>query len=199
MRRSLLLLGCVLAFSLSAAAQESKVDVFVGYSYARFVPSNNTGIVSAITSAPSTVTSTNRFNSFNANGGVGSVSFNGSSWASFVFEIAGYHVKTRNGASVDANEQTYMAGPRFGFFRYGPVNPFAQILFGVARTDAAFNGTRNHFDGLSVAPGLGLDVNIARHFGLRLAQVDYLLQRMPPVPLKTWNNFRYSGGIVFHF
>jgi hypothetical protein len=51
-----------------------------------------------------------------------------------------------------------------------------------------------------MAPGIGLDWNVTHHVGLRLGQMDYLLTRLPSSTNQvTWNNFRYSAGVVFRF
>ena len=182
MRKTLYLLGLVCLFSLSAAAQDtSRVDLFGGYSYVHTGP----GIA---------------LSSFNANGGVGSVAFNLNSWGSLVAEVGGIHVSKINGVDVDANAETFMAGPKISLLRVSRFTPFAQVLAGVARSDAAFNGTPRTFTGFALSPGVGLDWNVTRHVGIRLGQLDYLLTRMPTSTNQVnWNNFRYSAGVMLRF
>jgi hypothetical protein len=183
MRKVFYLLGVVCLFSLSAGAQDkSTVDLFGGYSYVHTSP----GIA---------------LSSFNANGGVGSVAFNVNSWGSLVAEAGGVHVSHINGADVDANAETFLFGPKISLFRGSKLTPFAQVLAGFARSDAAFNRTSSSsFNGFALAPGIGLDWNATRHVGLRLGQMDYLLTRMPTSTNQVnWNNFRYSAGVVFRF
>jgi len=182
MRNVLYLLALVCLFSWSAAAQgSSKVDLFAGYSYVHTSPSL-------------------AVNSFNANGGVGSVAFNVNSWGSLVAEVGGIHASTINGTSVDANAETFLFGPKISLFRNSKFTPFAQVLVGFARTNAAFNQTLTSFNGFAMSPGAGLDWNATRHIGIRLAQVDYLLTRLPTSTNQVnWNNFRYSAGVVFRF
>ena len=182
MRKALYLFGMVCLFSLSAAAQDyTKVDLFAGYSFIHTGP----GIAES---------------SFNGNGGVGSVAFNLSSWGSVVAEVGGVHVSKINGRDVDANAETFMAGPKISLFRTAGLSPFVQVLAGVARSNAAFNSTPRDFDGFAFSPGVGLDWNVTHHVGLRLGQLDYLLTRMPTSTNQVaWNNFRYSGGVVIRF
>ena len=183
MRKIPFLIGLVCLFSLSAAAQEgSRVDLFGGYSFVHTSP----GIA---------------VSSFDANGGVGSVAFNLNSWASFVGEVGGIHVSHIGGADVDANAETFLFGPKVSFFRRAPLTPFVQVLAGFAHTDANFNTvTTSSFNGFAMAPGVGLDWNLSHHVGLRLGQLDYLLTRLPSSTNQvTWNNFRYSAGVVFRF
>jgi hypothetical protein len=182
MRKVFYLFGLVCLFSLSAAAQEnSRIDLFGGYSYVHTGP----GIAQS---------------SFTANGGVGSFAINVNSWGSLVAEAGGIHVSQINGVNVDANAETFLFGPKISLFRGSKLTPFAQVLAGFARTDAAFNRTPSNFNGFALSPGVGLDWNATRHIGLRLGQVDYLLTRMPTSTNQVnWNNFRYSAGVVLRF
>ena len=182
MRKLLYVLGLVCLASLSAAAQDSsKIDLFAGYSYVHTGP----GVA---------------VSSFNANGGVGSVALNVTSWGALVAEVGGIHATTIGNTRVDATAMTFLAGPKITFFRRSSLSPFAQALAGVVRSDAAFNQTANTHYTFAFSPGAGLDWNATRHFGIRLAQVDYLLTRIPTSTNQVnWNNFRYSAGVVIRF
>jgi Outer membrane protein beta-barrel domain len=182
MRTCVFVLGLVCLFSLSAAAQDdSKVDVFAGYTYLHTSP----GIA---------------LSAFNANGGVGSVAFNLTSWGSLVAEVGGIHATHIGGADVDATAETYMVGPKISIFHSSKLSPFAQALFGFEHTNPGFNQTTINHNGFAVSPGVGLDWNATRHFGIRLGQLDYLLTRIPTSTNQvSWNNFRYSAGVVFRF
>jgi hypothetical protein len=182
MRKALYLLGVVCLFSLNAAAQDNtRVDLFAGYSFVHTSP----GLERS---------------SFNANGGVGSLAFNLNSWASVVAEVGGIHVSRINGFDVDANAETFLAGPKISLLRNSPLTPFVQVLAGVARSNAAFNMTPRTFNGFAFSPGVGLDWNVTHHVGLRLGQLDYLLTRMPTSTNQVnWNNFRYSAGVMIRF
>lgn len=182
MRKVACLLGLVFFVSLSAAAQgKSTVDLFAGYSYVHTSP----GVA---------------FSSFNANGGVGSAAFNVNSWGSFVAEVGGIHASRITGTDVDASAETFLFGPKISLFRGSKLTPFAQALFGFAHSNAAFNGTTTARNGFAMSPGVGLDWNATRHIGLRLGQMDYLLTRVPTSTNQvSWNNFRYSAGVVFRF
>jgi|SRR5579864_4383574 len=182
MRIVVCLLGLVFLVSLGAAAQDvPKVDLFAGYSYVHTGP----GI-----SLPS----------FNANGGVGSVALNFTDWGSLVVEVGGIHTGAINGTDVDATALTYLAGPKISFFRHSTFSPFAQALFGVVNTNPGFNQTAIAHNTFAMSPGVGLDWNATRHFGIRLGQLDYLLTRIPTSTNQVnWNNFRYSAGVVLRF
>ena len=181
MRKVVCLLALVFLASLSAAAQDSTIDLFAGYSYLHTSP----GI---------------KESSFKANGGDASIAFNLNRWASFVAEAGGVHASKISGTDVDANAETFLFGPKISFFRGSKLSPFAQALFGFAHSNAAFNGTATSSNGFAMSPGVGLDWNFTHHLGLRLGQVDYLFQRLPTSTNQVnWNNFRYSAGVVFRF
>jgi hypothetical protein len=186
MGKAIYVLGLVCLFGLGGAARANAQDnsmivLFAGYSYVHTSP----GIA---------------LSSFNANGGVGSVALNLTSWGSIVGEVGGIHVSSINGTTVNANAETYMLGPKISFFHRSKISPFVQTLVGVAHSDAGFNGGTHNFNGLAVSPGAGLDWNATRHFGVRLGQVDYLLTRFPSSTNQVnWNNFRYSAGVTVRF
>ena len=181
MRQVVCLLGLVFLATMSAAAQDSYVDVFAGYSYLHTSPGVNQS-------------------SFKANGGDASIAFNVNRWGSFVAEFGGVHASKISGADVDANATTFLFGPKISLFRRSKLNPFAQALFGFAHSNAAFNRTTIASNGFAMSPGVGLDWNVTRHIGLRLGQADYLFQRVPTSTNQVnWNNFRYSAGVVFRF
>jgi hypothetical protein len=175
-------MGLVCLASVSAAAQGgSKVDLFAGYSYVHTGP--GVGI-----------------SSFNANGGVGSLALNVTSWGALVAEVGGIHATTIGNASVDATAMTFLAGPKISFFHRSKLSPFVQALAGVVRSDSGFNQTTITDYTFAVSPGAGLDWNATRHIGIRLGQVDYLLTRMPTSTNQVeWNNFRYSAGVILRF
>jgi len=182
MRKFVCLLGLVFLFSLSAAAQDnSKIELFGGYTYVHTSP----GIA---------------LSSFNANGGVGSFALNLTSWGSLVVEAGGIHATHIDGTDVDATAETVMAGPKISLFRRSKLSPFAQALFGFVHTNPDFNQTTINHNTFAMSPGVGLDWNVTRHFGIRLAQVDYLLTRVPTSTNQVnWNNFRYSAGVTLRF
>jgi hypothetical protein len=182
MRKLFYVLALVCLASMSAAAQDdSKIDLFAGYSFLHTGPGVNAS-------------------SFNANGGVGSVAVNLTSWGSVVAEVGGIHAGTINSNTVDATAYTFEAGPKISLFRKSSLSPFGQVLFGVVRSNPGFNQTTSTDYTFAMSPGVGLDWNIMPHVGIRLAQVDYLFTRMPTSTNQVnWNNFRYSGGIVLRF
>jgi len=198
MRKFAGLMGLLLLASLSASAQDnSKVDVFGGYSYLMYRPDVSTP------GAPSSV---------NFNGVVGSVAVNLNSWIGGVGEFAGYHAGTitANGAPIPGasiNAMTYLFGPKI-FKSTGKITPFAQALFGgVHDTPSGFGANELSQGAFAMALGGGLDWNAGHHFAVRLAQIEYLMTRFNNTTLGgigaagtgMQNSFRYSAGVVFRF
>jgi hypothetical protein len=183
MRKIPPLLALVCLFSAGAKAQgyDSRVDFFAGYSFVHTEPGAE-------------------LSTFNANGGVGSVALNFTNFLAGVVEVGGVHATNIGGADVDATAETVMAGPKIMLFHSSPLSPFAQVLVGFVHTNPGYSQQPINHNTFAVAPGIGLDWNATRHIGIRLAQVDYLFTRMPAnAGQVNWNNFRYSGGIIFRF
>jgi hypothetical protein len=179
------LLAFVTIFGLSANAQElPKIDVSVGYSYLRANPA------------------TSGIGGFNLNGGSASASYNFRDWLSGVADFGGYQVGKINGVNVDNYVITYMFGPRFTYRKARRISPFAQVLFGAARTGSGVFATSNSNTAFASAFGAGVDWKVRDRFSIRPLQFDYLLTHFPEVANgnnQTQNNLRVSTGIVFHF
>ena len=184
MKKFVCLIGLVCLSAVSAAAQGDAgtiVDVFGGYSFVHNEPGAE-------------------LSEFNTNGGVASAALNFSNWFAGVIEASGVHTSNINGADVDATALTVMAGPKIMLFHRSAFTPFGQVLFGLIHTNPGYSQQPISHNTFAAAPGLGLDWNVTRHVGLRLAQVDYLLTRMPASSGQVnWNNFRYSTGVIVRF
>ncbi|HKC84820.1 MAG TPA: hypothetical protein VKG02_02525, partial [Blastocatellia bacterium] len=101
--------------------------------------------------------------------------------------------------TVNSNVLTYLFGPRIVLHR-GKAEPFVHALFGGARENLKVPGrpfaprTDNAF---AFALGGGLDVKVNGNFAIRVAQIDYLGDKLGNIlGSHTGNNFRYSAGIV---
>ena len=179
------LLACAAIFVPGAKAQDdSKIDVFAGYSYLRDYPS------------------TGSFGSFGLNGGNASIAYKATPWLSAVAEFGGYTNNDLFNAGHASNEYTYLFGPRVYLRHVYRIHPFAETLFGVAHGNANLFQTTNTHNAFSTALGGGFDFRINHHFSLRPLELDYLLSRFPETATggrDTQNNLRVSTGIVFHF
>jgi hypothetical protein len=207
------LIGTVLFASVSALAQEEKVNVFGAYSYFRYNPTIN-GLSSR---------------SFEGGGGgatfyfpklklvgikadlmtYGNTSFSQTYLTPIV--VPGRGVIPAGTYTGQANLFTYLFGPVVHIPVHG-VRPFGEILFGGSYTNIYANLVRsiNGNGGtlptpsqhpFTMAVGGGLDVSTSRRVSLRVAELDYVLTRYtnPLTSTNNQNNFRFLAGVVFKF
>ncbi|HEY3707643.1 MAG TPA: outer membrane beta-barrel protein [Terracidiphilus sp.] len=90
--------------------------------------------------------------------------------------FANYHLSGNLGVAGEARflrfdswngetEDHYLAGPRYGFPRFGRVQPFAQCLLGIGRLQYPFQiGSGTYF---AVAPGGEISYRLSRRWALR--------------------------------
>jgi len=115
--------------------------------------------------------------------------------------------------STNGTLKTYLFGPIVKA-RMGHFEPFGEILFGVAHTNAYANlftafanapGSTFHFQGnqnpFSLAVGGGIDLPVSHVIAIRVAELDYVLTRLtnPITSTNNQNNFRYVAGVQFRF
>lgn len=183
LRVAVCLFAVLVIFGIPAHAQEqSKVDVFAGYSLFRFNPA------------------TSGVNSFNLHGGSASFAYNANNWLGIVGDFGGYHNGDILSSGVSATEYTYLFGPRVSFRGHERFTPFGQVLFGGARVNGSVFGTSGSDNAFAMALGGGLDARINNHFSVRLGQIDYLMTRFNEgTGGSSQNNLRFSTGVVIHF
>jgi len=175
MRKLSFVAALLAALALPAVAQDHRVEVFTGYSFARLeTPSPD----------PS-----------NLHGWNAAVQFNATNWVGMVADFSGHYGQRQLLPGIDRNINTHSAmfGPRVqlpGHFR-----PFAHALFGVARGSAGVFGSTQSDTAFGMAAGGGLDVGSGR-ISYRVIQADYLMNRFFD---RNNNNFRLSTGLVFRF
>ena len=106
---------------------------------------------------------------------------------------------------------TYLFGPEF-IIPLPKVKPFGEALFGGSQTNA-FTNLANKINSaggsisiptqhpFTLAAGGGLDIDITKRLGVRLAEFDYVLTRYhnPLTNNSSQNNFRYCGGLILKF
>jgi len=133
--------------------------------------------------------------------------------ADFEYNQKSYPVGTLHAANgVDSNLLSLVFGPRFKG-HYGRVEPFGHGLFGFSRVSVkpATGGVNTSDTAFAMKFGGGVDVGVARHFAVRLGEVNYYLTKFGttdcfpsvngaiPCGLNgkgTQNNFTFSTGIV---
>ena len=139
-------------------------------------------------------------NSFNLQGGSGSLAYNLSDRFSAVADVGAYRFSGLPGG-VDSTMYTYLFGPRIAFRKFVHLRPFAQVLLGGGRLNASSSGISAGENTFAMAAGGGFDVPIGRRFVLRPIQADYLLTRFPAPSgaSASQNNLRLSAGLVLSF
>jgi opacity protein-like surface antigen len=176
-----------LCLPLAASAQEvaPKVEIFGGYSYLRDdtiggvnAHGFNTSLAGNITKHVGIVGEFSRFTNS---------------------ESVPVPIPNFPNVTVNSNVLTYLFGPRIILHR-GKADPFVHALFGGVRENEEVPGrpvfpiTDNAF---AFALGGGLDVKVNDNFAIRVAQIDYLGDKLgDELGSHTGNNFRYSAGVV---
>lgn len=172
--RSRLVLSAVLALltALPAAAQNSKADIFAGYSYLRF------------DSASLGLPHDSSLNGWGASG----TAFFYKPWLGAVADFSGNYGK-KNGLAFNA--YSFLGGPQLTLRRRGS-GIFIRALLGAAR-----NGISAATDtGFEYGGGGGLDIGLRHHITVRAFQADYLKVKTFGVYQK---NVRVSAGLVWHW
>jgi opacity protein-like surface antigen/outer membrane protein OmpA-like peptidoglycan-associated protein len=178
-----------------------KVELFLGYSYLRGVPTYATG---------------NRM--VGLNGGDASIAFNLNHYLGLVADFSGFNDTKLQLTGAGANPPgvtnasgtafTYLFGPRFSYRKYERITPFAQALFGgVHASDVTLSGCTGALctplpaqNAFAMTAGGGLDVKVQRHVAIRIIQAEYLMTRFADVGTgagRTQNDIRLSSGVVF--
>jgi outer membrane protein OmpA-like peptidoglycan-associated protein len=178
-----------------------RVEIFLGYSYVRAVPTLAVG---------------NRI--VWMNGGSASIAYNFNRHWGIVADVGDYtnseiQFTGAYNATIDVNEAnggvlSYLFGPRLSF-RHERFTPFVQALFGgvhaseIDIANCTFSCTllpeENVF---AMTAGGGLDVKLHRHFAIRIVQAEYMMTRFQNYDTGTTamqNDMRLSSGIVFRF
>lgn len=175
MNKYVVILAILLMGALPLLAQDEfpRVQVFGGYSY-----------VSADTNALSGRQSLNGWNA------QGNVNFN--KWLGLTADFGGYYGSPSH---VTIHDYSFLFGPTLTY-RTEHVAPFFHALFGGNHINAAALGGSGGNTAFAMAFGGGLDLPISEHFGVRLAQVDWLRTQHFST---SQNNVRFSTGIMFNF
>ncbi len=160
------------------AQSDSKVDIFGGYSYFNV---DTNGISDRQ----------------NLNGWTASATYNFHKYLGATAEFSGaYGSPTIAGVETKDHQHTFLFGPTINFLRTDKLNLSAHALFGVADTYVSAAGVSSSDNNFAMALGGAADVNLNKHLGVRLIQADWLRTNAFS---SDQNNFRYSGGLVFHF
>jgi len=113
-----------------------------------------------------------------------------------------HYLEFRESYSAKGRAYTFLFGPQFTM-QAGRLNPFARTLFGLAYASGKTVGYPGHDKEESrsvfaASIGGGLDVVVTNSISIRAAQLDYYPFRSSEGGGLTFNNFRYSAGVVFN-
>jgi opacity protein-like surface antigen len=145
MKRILIVTALLLFFALQGYAQDSKVDIFAGYSYVRSDPGS--GLPGA-----------------NSSGWEASLAYNWNKWLGLKADLDGHY------CCGGQHLHDFLFGPQINLGGHGKVTPYFEGLVGFGHgTDAGFS--ENAF---AFALGGGVDWNIGKRVGWRVVQADYL-------------------------
>jgi len=174
MKRTMMVVVGVLIVALTAAAQEMpRVEIFGGYSYLN-VPASG------------------QEKGFGLNGWNAQGSVNINNWLGVTADFGGTYGSP---FSVSLHNYSYMFGPTLSY-RATRIVPFAHALFGGSHLSSSIGGLSASENVFAMAVGGGVDVPLVRHFGVRLAQVDWMRTQYFNT---TQNNLRVSTGAMLRF
>lgn len=196
LKRSFLVLALTLWAACSWAQSGDHVEIFGGYSYARY---DFTG------------------GALYASGGLSrgwnaSLNIKFKPRVGFESDLAGYYqhfgsnsgVCFRFGSSCGSSAYTIMFGPQFSI-PLAKFTPYFHVLLGLAHgvTNGTFsNSNFQNNNSFAMAWGGGLDYHLTRHFALR-GQTDFLQTHFKSIdnqaPFRYNNNAILSGGLVLRF
>lgn len=229
LRSAIVSISLMFLIYASAFAQDSKVQVFGGYSLVHTGGNNGVdgpALDSALGATPRTFSVRTNYSGWN-----GAIQFNANKWFGIKADIGGNYgtpISASSGSGITGlpglSSYSYLFGPVFSAHPSDKFTPYAHALFGVNRT--SLHSTDNLSDGttttslpgvtdsaFAMALGGGIDYNVTKRFALRLGQFDYLYtghdlntignNLVGPGTFSGLdthqNNFRFATGVVFNF
>lgn len=122
-------------------------------------------------------------------------------------QYSGYPYYLNTSASY--TNYSFLAGPRFALRKFKTVTPFAHALMGFDHAKYSSKPLFSNVDaqsskdtGFGLSLGGGIDLNVTKHFAVRLIQADYFLTKHNDFAAytdNTWNNMALAFGAVFRF
>ncbi len=172
MRRMCAFLFCLFVSGF-AFGQDSRVDLFGGYSYVNI---DTNGLTSRQ----------------NANGWEAAISGNFNKWFAVEGDVSGYY---KSYLGVKVTDYSYAGGPRINL---RPI--FIHALFGGDHLTGSASGVSESQDGAAGLVGGGVQWKVSGPWSVR-GSADYAFTRHNIFggPSVTQNNFRASVGIVYSF
>jgi len=184
--RKLVVLFVLLSLPLFAQESSTKAEVFGGYQYLHIGSNSNF------------LNNGQGFNGWNAG-----TAYKFGKYVGVAGDFSGSYATI---SGVSAHIYTYAGGPVISASA-GRVTPFVHALFGGTRLGISQSSVSVSLNGFTTMVGGGVDANLNKNFGVRIAQFDWLYYHfgnstIAGQSVKSFsgsNNFRISTGIVVRF
>jgi hypothetical protein len=113
-----------------------------------------------------------------------------------VVDFSTTHKANVNGTNYSLTLATYTVGERYQKTFAQRASPFAQVLFGVARSKTPYL-LDNNKTSLAALFGAGLDMKISSRLSLRLVEANYLESEIPNSKQNIQNQLRITTGVIY--
>jgi peptidoglycan-associated lipoprotein len=135
---------------------------------------------------------------FSLNGGSGTIVYNLRPQWGVVADVALAYA-----GNVDNTQQNillfnYLFGVRYTRRNSSRFVPYGQFLFGGAKENVNFDFVINR-NAFGFATGGGVTTRLSPHFGLTIAQADWVYTRIPNGKNDRQNDIRISTGVLYRF
>ena len=128
------------------------------------------------------------------NGWEGSFIINGNEYGSAVIDISGLYGKACLDEEMDEENvafYSFLFGPQVNLPVSETVKPFVRALFGATHAD--FENDLMNENGLTMAFGGGVDINVNERVSIRPAQIEFVTYRFSG---EFVNSARFGAGLV---
>ncbi len=140
---------------------------------------------------------------FSMNGGTGWFAYNLFPNLAVIGEIGGEYASNIDHTSADLTLTSFLGGARYSRRWFKEIAPFGQLLLGGAHASGALtptsSGQSSSANAFAMVAGGGMDLEMSRHWKVRLIEVDYFLTRFDNRSNDHQNNLRVSLGVAYRF
>jgi len=140
---------------------------------------------------------------FSMNGGTGWFAYNLFPNLAVIGEIGGEYASNIDHTSADLTLTSFLGGARYSRRWFKEMAPFGQLLLGGAHASGALtptsSGQSSSANAFAIVAGGGMDLEMSRHWKVRLIEVDYFLTRFDNGSNDHQNNLRVSLGVAYRF
>lgn len=140
---------------------------------------------------------------FSMNGGTGWFAYNLFPNIAVIGEIGSEHASNIDHTSADLTLTSFLGGVRYSRRWFGKMAPFGQLLLGGAHASGSLTPTSSGQSGsanaFAMVAGGGMDLEMLRHWKVRLIEVDYFSTRFDNGGNDHQNNLRVSLGVAYRF